>query len=99
MSSRRSCSSSARHAEHRFETAVDIGLRGRPRGDADAHGGAGLPDGAAAPARAVLLNACDYALCLLGCAERDEHLVELHIVQNLEARGGEAICETLRAAA
>ena len=74
-----------RDSDHGGDAAVDIGVGGGPAGNADAHGGAALPDGDAAPAGAVVLKFFDDALGFFGVAEGDEDLVEDDIVQDLEA--------------
>src|ERR1043166_5093130 len=61
---------------HCSDAAIDIRIGGGPAGDADAHGGAALPDSYAAPASAFVLKLFDDALGLLGVAERNEDLVE-----------------------
>src|SRR5689334_7331855 len=73
-----------RDAQYRLQTAVDVGLGGGPGGDADPHGVASLPDGSPAPAGAVFLYAADDALSDFRRTERDENLVQNHLVKNFE---------------
>src|SRR5579864_2784486 len=56
-------------ADHDGQAALDIRLRRGPRGNADAHGGASLPDRWPAPASTILLNGLDHAACLRLIAE------------------------------
>src|SRR6185312_6294156 len=83
-------------ADDGVDAALDIVIRGRPRRHADAHRGPAVPDGAAAPARAVRLDRGDHPRGALGVAEADQHLVEHDVGENLEAglleRGGEPPC-------
>src|SRR5690606_20326711 len=98
--SRRPLSARARrHPQHRLETAFDVVVRRRPAAHADAHGGAPVPYGASAPAGALLLQRGDHAPRALGVAERDEHLLEHDVVQDLEPGGGASLRETARLAA
>ena len=70
------------------DATVDIGVGGGPAGNADAHGGAALPDSHGAPAGAFFLQLFDDAVGSFGVAERNEELVEDSVVQDLEAGGG-----------
>ena len=47
--------------QHGVQRLLDVIVGGSPGGDADAHGGLPLPDGATAPAGAVGLDAGDHA--------------------------------------
>src|SRR6185312_157181 len=80
-------------ADDGVDAALDIVIRGRPRGYTDAHRGPAVPDGAAAPARAVRLDRGDHPRGALGVAEADQHLIKHDVGENLEAglleRGGE----------
>lgn len=53
-----------------------------------------LPARDAAPAGAVLLDGRDDALCRLGVAEGDEHLIEHDVVEYLVACRAEPLGET-----
>src|SRR6202007_3354881 len=70
-----------------------------PVANADAHGGAALPDGASAPACAVLLNRGDGCLGFFGRPKRDENLIEDDVVEDVEASGAESVAEAAGPAA
>src|SRR5207302_2569591 len=73
----------ARHSQHGRHAALDVVLRRRPRGDADAHGGASLPHRPSRPARAVRLYARDDTTGHLAVAKGDQHLIDHHVVEDL----------------
>src|ERR1700761_7802462 len=81
------------HAHHGFEAAVHILVRSRPIADADAHRRTALPHCATTPARALLLDCGDRALCALGISERDEHLIQRYFIQYLETGASQSIGE------
>src|ERR1041385_168914 len=89
----------ARYPQHGFQAALDIVVGRRPRGDADAHGGASLPDGRACPTGAVRLNARDHPAGHLGVAERDQDLIDHHVVEDLVPPRLQALGEARRMAA
>ena len=80
-------------ADHSREGAVDIVVGGSPRGDGDAHGGAALPDGAAAPARTVGLERGDNRAREFVGAKADEDLVDHDVVQNVGSGSAEFVGE------
>jgi hypothetical protein len=47
-------------ADHSGQAALGVSVRGRPRANADAHGGLPLPDRWSAPAGPLALNRRDY---------------------------------------
>ena len=59
---------------------IDIRFGGCPGTHADSHRMTSLPRRATAPARAILLYACDYAPGHLRRAERHQHLVQYHVI-------------------
>ena len=83
--------------QDRFDASVDVILSRHPARDADAHGGAAAPHGATAPARALVLNACNDAVRRFIIAERDHYLVQHDVVEDLNAGSrepfGKSRCE------
>src|SRR5439155_22244077 len=69
-----------------------------PGADTDAHRRVALPHRIATPAGAVVLKLGHDTLRGLRVAERDEHLVEHHVVENLEARVLQSFSEAARLA-
>jgi len=86
-------------AQHGGEALLDIRIRRRPAADADAHGGTALPNGRPAPAGPVALNRSDDAPGFFRLAERHQHLIQYHLVQDLEACLREAVRKAARLAA
>jgi len=75
------------------EAALNVGFSGGVGGHADAHGGAPLPDGAAAPACAIPLNSIDDATGGFVVAKGHQHLIEAHLVEDIVARGAQSLGE------
>jgi len=74
-------------AQDRVCAQVHIRLGRRPVRYRYAHHGAALPDAAAEPASAFLLDAADNVTGqLIVIAEADEDLVQAHLVQHCHAR-------------
>src|ERR1700730_17997735 len=79
----------ATRADHGGDAAVDIGVGGRPARDAEAHGATALPHRPARPARALFLDRGNQAVGRRGRAERDQHLVQDHVIEDLETCGAQ----------
>src|SRR5262249_31418527 len=86
----------SRQAHHRLKAPIHVSLSRSPGRYADAHRGSPLPQGSTAPASAVFLNAADYFPCHLGSAEGNQHLIDDHVVQHLEACALQSLGESLR---
>jgi len=70
------------HLEDCRQAALDI-LRARcPRRHADAHRGLTLPDGAAAPTRALVLDSSDHLAGAFSTPERDQDLIEHDVIEH-----------------
>ena len=75
------------HAHNCFQTLLHI-RRGRcPGRDADAHGRAPPPGGAARPAGAFLLHRRDHPPGSVVVTKRNHHLIQDHIVEDGIASG------------
>jgi len=72
--------SAFRDPSHRFHATFHIFLSRRPAGYADAHRGVPLPLRSSAPTCPIALNLRDDPPRLFRAAERDQHLVQHHIV-------------------
>ena len=70
--------------QHRFQAPIDIFLGRCPRRNTDAHGRVSLPDSRSAPAGSLLLQPGNRSQGSFRAAERHQHLVNDHIIQNLE---------------
>src|SRR5690606_20160879 len=80
--------SDARRRDRR-QTPLHILLRRRPARHADPHRLATLPHRPAAPTLARVLNMLDHAISRRIVAETNEHLVDDHVVEDLNARGAQ----------
>src|SRR5690242_19601955 len=74
----------ASQAHYSFETLIDVSLCCRPGRNADAHGRFSLPHRSPAPASPAFLNAANDFSCYLRSSERDQHLIDGHVIQHLE---------------
>jgi hypothetical protein len=72
-----------------------VGSRG-PGRYADSHRRAIVPFRAPAPADTVALNLVDDRTCGLVCAERDEHLIDHDVIQDVKAPRAKSVGETPR---
>ena len=73
-------------SDHCRYAALDILIGGGPTGHANSHRRMPLPLRSPTPAGPIVLDLCDYPPRLLRTAERDQHLVQDHVVQDGESR-------------
>jgi hypothetical protein len=73
-----------RDSDHCSCTPFDILIGGCPTGYADSHRRMSLPLRSSTPAGPIVLDICDNPPRVLRAAERDEHLVQDHVVQDSE---------------
>jgi hypothetical protein len=93
------CAALASDAEYRLKAALHIRLGSRPGRHADAHRCLSLPDGSAAPAGSVFLDAPDHFSCHFGPAKGHQHLVDHDIIQYVESAFSQRFRELLRVSA
>src|SRR5689334_24514970 len=83
-----------RNAADRRQAEFHVFAGGGPGGDADAHRRPAVPFRASAPAGAVLLYLGNDGACYRRLAERDQHLVDRHFVQDLMSRRAQPLGES-----
>src|SRR5438309_429801 len=80
--------------DNRCDATIDVLIVSCPTGNTDPHRRAALPFRASAPARTVILNSANHASRGVVIAERDEHLVQHHVVEHRESGAAESFGET-----
>src|SRR6202034_768199 len=73
-------------SDHCSYTPLDILIGGSPTRHADSHRRMPVPLRSPTPAGPIVLDICDDPPRVLRAAERDQHLVEYHVVQDSETR-------------
>ena len=78
------CTLCVSDADDCLDAALNIGLRGGRRGNADAHGRGALPDSAPAPAFTIGLDGRDNPAGDIGFAKGNQHLIEHDLIEDTE---------------
>src|SRR5262252_5033382 len=79
------------NANHGVGADLDIERRRGPGRDADSHRVTAMPHRSAAPAGAIALDGVDHGLRSFIAPERDKHLIDHDVVENLESSRSEAL--------
>src|ERR1700722_5480185 len=82
-----------RDTEDCGQAALDILGGRRPRRHTDAHRGMTLPNRAAAPTRAFVLDSPDHLAGAFGIPERHQYLVEYNFIEHGVTSSSEAVGE------
>src|SRR5579875_3223122 len=77
-----------RASQDRLDAFLDILVRRGPVTHADPHCSATFPQGPSTPARAVLLDGGDRSLRLFWASERNQNLIQCHVIEHFVACGG-----------
>src|SRR5579872_1297831 len=88
-----------RDSDHGSDAALDIRIGGGPTGHTDSHRRVPVPLRSPTPAGPIALEICDDPPRVLRAAERDQHLVQDHVVQDSEPRLVQTFREYFRLAA
>src|SRR5207253_6328792 len=83
-------------SDHCRYAALDILIRGSPTGHADPHRRMPVPLRSPTPAGPIVLDIRDDPPRVLRAAERDQHLIQDHVVQDGESRLAQTCREHLR---